>query len=166
VIDFSGIFYKIIITMRLRFYKNGFTLLELMISAAIILVTLVGLIETYIACLKLNEISKNENLALQAAQSVMETIRNTPETQFENIYTDYHGRSYDISGMPVGSGIVYVRVDNSTSNGSMILFDVAVGACWQQGDRIMGGCNGSLVFPNPDDVLNSSVNLRAMMSQR
>lgn len=150
--------------MRLRLNRRGFTLLELMISASIILVTLVGLIETYISCLRLNEISKNENLALQAAQSVMETIRNTPETQFEHVYADYNDRIYEISGMPSGSGIVYVRVNDSTSNSS--LFDVAVGACWRQGDRIIGGCNESLVFSNPDDVLNSSVNLRAMMSQR
>lgn len=147
--------------------RNGFTLLELMIAAAIILVTLVGLIETYIVCFGLNEIAKNENLALQAVQSVMETIRNTPETQFEYVDTEYNNETYNISGMPAGSGIVYVRVDNSTSSSDITLFDVAVGACWKQrGDRIIGGCNGSLVFSNPDDVLNSSVNLRAMMSQR
>jgi len=164
VIDFSNIFYKIIIMMRLRFCKKGFTLLELMISAAIILVTLVGLIETYVACLRLNEISKNENFALQATVSVMEAIRRTPVTQFAQIYTDYNNKTYDIAGMPSGDGTVCVRVNDSSANGS--LFDIAVGACWQQGNRIMGGCNESLVFPNIDDILNSSVNLRVMMSQR
>lgn len=55
--------------------KSGFTLLELMIGAAVLILALVGLIAAYIGCFSLNESARNLTIATNHAQCVMEEIR-------------------------------------------------------------------------------------------
>lgn len=55
--------------------NSGFTLLELMIGAAVLIIALVGLIAAYIGCFALNESAKNLTIATNHAQCVMEEIR-------------------------------------------------------------------------------------------
>ena len=55
--------------------KSGFTLLELMIGAAVLIVALVGLIAAYVGCFTLNESARNLTTASNHAQCIMEEIR-------------------------------------------------------------------------------------------
>lgn len=55
--------------------KSGFTLLELTIGAAVLIIALVGLISAFTGCFALNEGSRNLTIATNHGQSIMEEIR-------------------------------------------------------------------------------------------
>jgi prepilin-type N-terminal cleavage/methylation domain-containing protein len=55
--------------------KSGFTLLELMIGVAVLVIALVGLIAAYIGCFTLNNSARNLTIAINDAQCVAEEIR-------------------------------------------------------------------------------------------
>ncbi|MBU1007395.1 MAG: hypothetical protein KKH08_07415 [Candidatus Omnitrophica bacterium] len=55
--------------------KSGFTLLELMIGAAILIFAISGLIAAYTGCFALNESAGNLTIASNHIQCVMEEIR-------------------------------------------------------------------------------------------
>jgi prepilin-type N-terminal cleavage/methylation domain-containing protein len=145
--------------------KSGFTLLELMISAAIMVVVLTGLLAAYLAYFELSETTINSNKALNAAQEIMEQIRRGPDL---NTMMGYNSLSYPIAGMPANSGLVHVSIDNSAGN----ILNVSVGACWmQKNSRIIGECEnfgGNLAFSdlNGNQVLDSPLQLNSLMAQR
>ncbi|MBU1932500.1 MAG: type II secretion system GspH family protein [Candidatus Omnitrophica bacterium] len=56
-------------------FGTGFTLLELMIGTAVLIIALVGLIAAYIGCFSLNESARNLTIAVNDAQCVTEEIR-------------------------------------------------------------------------------------------
>ncbi len=152
--------------MRLRLRKQrGFTLLELMIAAAVLIVALTGLLGTYITCLELNELTRNSNLALNAAQAVFEEIRSA---DFLNLPANYDGYTFQVAGMSANSSLGYVAIDSSNTT----LLQVAIGVCWRQkGDRIIGECvdsGGALNFSdaNSNDYLDSPVLIRTLMADR
>ena len=149
----------------MRNKKNGFTLLELMIAAAIVIVCLVGLLSTYITCLELIETTKNSNLALNAEQKVLEEIRSAT---FSGIPAAYDGYTFSVAGMSSGSSIGRAAVSNANSS----LLNVTIGVCWsQKGSRIIGECqnsSGTLTFSdtNGNNILDSPVQLTTLMAQR
>lgn len=147
---------------------KGFTLLELMIVSGFLIITLVGLLATYISCLELTEMTKNTNLALNMAQKVMEEIRNTPITSISGTYNGY---AFNVPGMAANSSLGHVTVlDNIDPD--LPPYNVTIGVCWRQkGGRIIGECQdsgGVLVFSdaNLNGVLDSSVQLSTQMAQR
>ncbi|MBI5873880.1 MAG: prepilin-type N-terminal cleavage/methylation domain-containing protein [Candidatus Omnitrophica bacterium] len=145
--------------------NSGFTLLELMIAAAIIIVALAGLLSTYVACFELNETTRNTNLALNAAQKAMEEIRSST---FSGIASAYNGYNFAVSGMAVNKSVGRVYVDSTDPS----LLNITIGVCWEQkGDKIIGECqevSGALVFSdaNSNNVLDSPVELSTLMAQR
>jgi Tfp pilus assembly protein PilV len=146
--------------------KEGFTLLELMVCCAVTIIALTGLLSAYVACYELNETMRNSNLAISAAQKVLEEIRSTP---FLSVYANYNGYQFQVSGMPVNKNLGRVVVDNTNPN----LLQVDVGVCWsQKGSRILGECStgvgGTLVFndANVNGKLDSPVQFTTLMSQR
>ena len=152
--------------MNIQQSKKGFTLLELMICCAVTVIALTGLLSTYIACFELDETMRNSNLAISAAQKVLEEIRSTP---FLSVYANYNGYSFHVSGMPVNKNLGHVAVANSNPN----LLQVDVGVCWsQKGSRIMGECtvagSGALAFndTNSNGKLDSPVVFTTLMAQR
>jgi type II secretory pathway pseudopilin PulG len=145
--------------------NSGFTLLELMIAAAIIIVALAGLLSTYVACFELNETTRNTNLALNAAQKTLEEVRSST---FSGIATAYNGYNFSVSGMSENVSLGHVYVDNTSTS----LLNITVGVCWKQkGSKIVGECqevSGVLVFSdaNSNNVLDSPVELSTLMAQR
>lgn len=71
--------------------NSGFTLLEVMISSAILIVALLGLIAVYTGCFTLNEGARNLTIAINDAQCVMEEIRdrNIPSNITQEDWTDW-----------------------------------------------------------------------------
>lgn len=152
----------------MRKKKNGFTLLELMIASAVIIVVLVGLLSTYVVCLELNETTRNTNLALNSAQRVLEEIRSVT---FSGVASTYNGYNFSVSGMQANESLGRVYVDNTNPN----LLDIKIGVCWRQrGSKIIGECRvsgGSLIFDptsdiNGNNLLDSPVQLSTLMAQR
>lgn len=129
--------------------KGGFTLVELMLAGAIMVVALVGLLGSYLLSFNLNETAKNMTLATYAIEQQMEEIR---DYNFNLIFNDYNntvfrannvtllaGNPIQISFTPNLETAGSVRVDNSDPN----LLRITVSMCWrQQGGRIIGEDNG------------------------
>jgi len=67
--------------------KKGFTLLELMVSTAILLVALVGLLSTFVYSLLINETSHNFVVAANDAQYVLEQIESLPTFDLIDTYS-------------------------------------------------------------------------------
>lgn len=77
--------------VRIRNYKSklvrGFTLLELMVAVAILLIVITGLLTAFINCILLNESNNNLVKAANDAQYVLEQIKALA-------YTDISAYSY------------------------------------------------------------------------
>lgn len=145
--------------------NHGFTLLELMIASGVVIITLAGLLATYVACLELEETTKNSNLALNSARQVLEEVRSVP---FLTIFGAYDGYTFQVPGFAANSSQGYVYINNSNPD----LLNVTVGVCWRQkSSRIIGECQnagGVISFSDTDSngILDSPVQLNTLMGQR
>ena len=112
--------------------KNGFTLLELMIAGAILTVALGGIIAAFSGCFTLNEGAKNLTLAIAGSQKKLAEIHNT---NFDLIFTNYNGVSFEIPGLPDADSEGTITVDNT----DLDLLKIIVTICWRQkGGRVFG----------------------------
>lgn len=89
--------------------KLGFTLLELMIGTAVLIIALVGLISAYIGCFALNESARNLTIAVNDAQCVMEEIR---DMNIPLNITSQDWSAWAIADSPGGGGCN--KLDNET----------------------------------------------------
>lgn len=113
--------------------RKGFTLIELMIAAGVLVIVLGGLLLTYISCFALNETSRNLTFAINSAQDKLEEIR---DYTFSRIYDDYNGHTFEVPGIASGDSKGLVEVDNSNPD----LLKITITVCWRQGGgRIIGG---------------------------
>ena len=127
---------RISIKNFLRNTQYAFTLLELMIAAAVLIVALLGLLGVFTGCFGLNETAKNLTIAINGAQEKMEEIRNA---DFGTIIANYNG-PFNISGLD-GIGRVDATYVAGTNNS---LIDIRVVICWRQGrNRIIGEDDGT-----------------------
>ena len=124
--------------------KRGFTLLELMLAAAIMIVAMAGLLGAYVLCFNISETAKNLTLATAAVQEEIETIRNRAFSNIANLPTNdlspgFQGAIFDAAGFPAGSAVGSVKIDDSDSD----LLKITVSVSWRQrGGRIIGEDNG------------------------
>lgn len=102
--------------------RNGFTLVELMVAAVIMIIAFVGILVAYIRCLEISEMSKNSSTALTASKSHMEQIKNTT---FADILATYHNVAFTAPNLN-GMGVSYVDASNPD------LLQVTVTFCWRQ----------------------------------
>lgn len=68
-----------------RNLKNGFTLLELLVTSSILVVILVGTLLLFINSAFLLESSKNTIIALNHAQTVLEEVRKVSSSSLNNV---------------------------------------------------------------------------------
>ncbi len=144
---------------------SGFTLLELMIGAAVLIEALVGLIAAYTGCFTLNEEARNLTIAINGAQDKMEEIRNLSFNQI----AAQDGTNFEIDGLSDTDSEGIVEVDSSNPD----LLVVIVSICWRQkGGRIIGedsNLNGDLDAgedANGNNQLDSPVRLVTLMARR
>jgi prepilin-type N-terminal cleavage/methylation domain-containing protein len=113
-----------------RLATRAFSLMELMVAALILAIVLVGLLASYVACFNLNEMAQNSSLAINAAETKTEEIKNF--SNFDQIKTTYHNVSFSLSSL-TGAGVSYVDDTNPD------LLQVTVTVCWQQKNgRVIG----------------------------
>ncbi len=149
-------------SMKYRRLKKGLTLIELLISASVFLIALVGILISYFTCLELSEISKNSSLALHASKARLETIRNTT---FNQIKATYNNVTFTVAGLN-GIGVSYVDDSNAR------LLKITISFCWKQASgRVMGedaNLNGQINSgedANNNSMLDSPVQLVSYVFQ-
>ena len=145
--------------------SEGFTLLELMIGASVLVVALVGLIAAFSGCFTLNETARNTTIAINGAQDRIEWIRNITFDQIAN----QDGTNFEIDGLPDGDSEGIVEVDSINPD----LYRITITISWRQkGGRIFGedtNLNGA--FEAGEDVnengrLDSPVRLVTLIARR
>jgi len=112
--------------VRHKRFVTGFTLLELMIGVAVLIVALVGLIAAYSGCFTLNETARNLTIAINGASKEMESVR---ESEFDDIIPENNGRTFSISELMNSNG----RIGISSINADLLR--VVVTISWQRKDR-------------------------------
>jgi len=136
---------------------------ELLIASAIMIVTVTGILISYLRALELNEVSHNSSLAVQGARSRMEQIRSTA---FPNIMANYNNVAFDIAGLQ-GKGVSYVTLTSAD------MVHVVVSVSWQQkSGRVYGedaNINGQVNAgedTNGNGILDSPVMLESNIFAR
>lgn len=109
--------------------KKGFILVESMVAVSILIFVIVGILFSYVACLSLSEISKNASIAMRAAKTRFEQIKNTP---FDDIKSTYNNVTFTTPELH-GIGVSYV--DDSNAN----LLRITVVFCWRQPNGLIIG---------------------------
>jgi len=122
---------------------KGFTLLELMMASAVLIVAMAGLLGTYMLCFNIIETSKNLTLATNAIQQEIEVIRDYPFSNIANLVTaspsGFKGATFTVPGFAAGSAIGSVSVNDSNPD----LLKITVSVSWRQkSGRIIGEDNG------------------------
>ena len=109
---------------------SGFTLVEVLMAAMVFIVAFLGILTSYIRCMELSETSKNASMALAAAKSQMETIKNY--TVFNDILSTYDNVGFAVNGL-TGKGVSYVQEIDTD------LLKITVSVSWKQRQgRIIG----------------------------
>jgi len=114
---------------RFRKSKRGFTLLEILLAAAILASAVSAILATYYSCFVLIGTSKSINIGMNAAMGLMEEIHSSP---FSRIIDDYNGINFVVNAIPQSRGVVYIDDANSE------LLEVTISVCWRQGTRVIG----------------------------
>ncbi|MBU1853489.1 MAG: hypothetical protein KJ957_05550 [Candidatus Omnitrophica bacterium] len=123
-------------------FQTGFTLLELIIGSAVLVVAIVGLIAAFANCFTLNESARNLTVTINNAQEKIEEIHNLPFDQIVAL----DGTNFEIAGLPDNDSEGTIEIDSSNPN----LLEITVTVCWRQkSGRIFG----------EDDNLNGSLDL-------
>ncbi len=141
---------------------HGFTLVELLISAAILTFVLCGILITYSSCITLVKTSKNINSATNAAQAKIEEIR---AYSFDDIVADYNSETYAVDDIP-GSVLVIYADDANTE-----LLKVTISVCWRQGNRVIGedidldGVLDAGEDANGNGIIDSAVTLVTLITR-
>jgi len=145
--------------------KNGFTLVEILMAAAILATALCGILLVYNSCSALIITSKDSSVAMAAAAAKLEEIRSY--NPFSNITAAYNLKTYNITGLPNAKGVIYV---DSITDPSVLTINTSV--CWRQGNRVIGedqNLNGVLNTgedTNGNGYIDSPVGLSARMTNR
>jgi Tfp pilus assembly protein PilV len=143
--------------------RAGLTLIELLISFAVLVTAVSGILLSYLRCLELNEIARNLTLSTELARARMETVKSTT---FDQIKLTYDLTNFPTPGMN-GRGAIYVNDANPD------LLQIIVSVSWQQKNgRIYGedkNLNGVLNVgedTNGNSLLDSPVQLVSSIYRR
>ena len=114
--------------------EKGFSLVELLVTIAILSIVVVGVMKVFIYATSLSEIARNQTIAVSEAKSKIEEMRNYT---FSSLAADYGsggtpGNTFDLTEI-IGKGVVYI--DSSNAN----LLEIKVVVSWQNQDgRVVG----------------------------
>ena len=109
--------------------QSGFTLVELLVASAILIITIVGILISYIRSLELAEMSRNSSVAINASRSQIEQMKNT---DFTLVSTNFNNVTFTVPGFS-GMGVSYVTAVSAN------LAQVTATFCWRQRNgRVVG----------------------------
>ncbi len=113
-------------------YSKGLTLMEIMVTFAILAFVLSGLLALYLNIFLLGDISRQTILASNAAEAEMEVIKNI---NYDNLLA-FNGNTFNVAGFPAGEAIGVINVTNTVY--SDLLRVRVVVSFRQKGQRIIG----------------------------
>jgi type II secretory pathway pseudopilin PulG len=102
--------------------KKGFTIVEVIVATGIFLLSISGIIYSFLKCMELQDIGQSVSIATQAVNSKMEDIKSST---FANMFTTYNNTTFTANNIN-GRGVVYV--DNTLPD----LIQIKVVFCWRQ----------------------------------
>ena len=143
--------------------RRSFTLVEVLLAAAILASAISAILMTYYSCFVLISTSKNINITTNAAMGLVEEIRNSA---FNRIVDDYDGLNFIVNDIPQSRGVVYVDDSNPE------LLQVTISVCWRQGNRVIGedtNLNGQLdagEVDNGNHIIDSPVQIVTIIANR
>jgi len=133
--------------MRYRFHHRAFSLIELLISAAVLTFALASMLLLFVNCLILNKANRNITYAYNAVQTKMEEVK---DTAFASIYATCpdprpsgcfcNGDTFNLSGFASGDGSGLIEISNDPTLTRLKL--VRIKACFKTGEnRWSDNCN-------------------------
>lgn len=150
----------------MRLSNKGFTLIEVMIAAAILVTVICGILLIYINSLELISLSRNLTFSVNAAQRKIEEIR---DYTFSLIYADYNEQVFTVDEMPPGNSRGVIYVDDANPD----LLKVTISVCWRQrANRIIGedldldGVLDAGEDLNGNNMIDSPAQLVTLITQR
>ncbi|MFH1442392.1 MAG: prepilin-type N-terminal cleavage/methylation domain-containing protein [Candidatus Omnitrophota bacterium] len=144
---------------------RGLTLVEVMVTFAILAFVLSGLLALYLNIFLLSDISRQTILASNAAEAEMELIKNT---NFDNLLA-LNGNTFNLNGFPAADAIGVINVSN-TAYTDLLRVRVVI-SFRQRGQRIVGedrNLNGVLDTgedTNGNGQIDSSVEIVTLISR-
>ncbi|OGX08758.1 MAG: hypothetical protein A2Z88_00815 [Omnitrophica WOR_2 bacterium GWA2_47_8] len=130
---------KIFLTSKLHFKdRNGFSLVEVLVTAGIVVLVSLGLFRVFITCSLLAEMAGNLTTAIVEAEDKMEEIRNVA---FDTIVGSYSsgGTPGNTFTIPSFNAMGVVNIDPTTSPNNADLLKVEVNVSWRNKDgRVVG----------------------------
>lgn len=110
-------------------HNGGFTLAELLIVAAILVILFGGVLTAFFRSIQLTEISRNSSTALLVVKNRLAQITNT---SFAQIFAAFNNATFTTAGL-TGMGVSYV--DNTNPD----LYKITVAFCWREKNgRVFG----------------------------
>ncbi|MFA5271619.1 MAG: hypothetical protein WC412_04685 [Candidatus Omnitrophota bacterium] len=152
--------------------QKSLTLAEILIAVCILIVAVSAILMAYANCFILIDSVRNVNIATNAAQGVIEEIRNTAFTRLTDpSYCDCvtslcNGCTFTVNEIPQSMGVIYI--DETTPE----LLGVTVSVCWRQKGRTIGedsNLNGILDAGEDTNVngrIDSTVELTTKVANR
>ncbi len=119
---------------------SGFSLVEVVVTAAVVVTLILGLFSATAASSAARTYSRERDVAREAARSQLEQISATP---FDGIQTAYGGNptTFEVAGIePTAPGVPAgeIYLDNTVAPAGTNLFRVTVRVSWRAGE---GGNN-------------------------
>ncbi len=125
--------------MKRKINDQGATLVEVLVTSAILAVAVTGILMSYLNCMELTEVARNMSQAVHLAETRMEQIRSTT---YAAIKAAYDNVGFSVSGLN-GYGVSYV--DDTAGD----ILKITVVVCWKQKNGRVYGEDENL-----DGVLN------------
>ncbi|MCP4650043.1 MAG: prepilin-type N-terminal cleavage/methylation domain-containing protein [PVC group bacterium] len=114
--------------------KKGFTLVEILISVAVMAIALGASFQATNYLFQMNELNENITPAMHAVEGMIDGIRNVP---YDDIVSVYAGNSFTLNELDnrgvENIGVVYVNEIETD-----FLMKVKVVVCWRQRTRVIG----------------------------
>jgi prepilin-type N-terminal cleavage/methylation domain-containing protein len=142
-----------------KFPVRGFTLVETLIAAAILVFCLCGLLAAYINMFLLTDLARDFTLATNAMQAEMEDIK---RTSFDSLMA-LNGTPFDVNGFAASDAKGRIEVCDNTSCPALISYGdlkrVRLVVCFRSRGRVIGedaNFNGALDVGLGEDINNNS----------
>ncbi len=162
-------------------FTHGFTLIESIISVAILMMGIVSLLNMYVTQVTLNEHARNATITLNDVTRVIERLRQqnsgagcaAPSIAAPAGFASWDAWLNDATAN--GGGGKSVQPDPSThelivlSSSGVDPIQVTVTACWRHRERVIGECvwNGAQLSAsdgNGDGVITSPVSMTTLVT--
>ncbi len=147
-------------------HSSGLTLLEIMITTAVLIVAVTGLLALFAYLFSINENARKLTLGITAAQDKMEEIR---DADFSTLYATYNSTGFEPAGFDAGDAEGNISIDNTDPN----LLEICVSVSWRErSNRIVGediNLNGAFDAgedTNGNNRLSSPAEIVTLIGQR